>query len=148
MEEAGIKQERRRGRKAQRAEPGVRVSLGLKVTPDIKNALDAAAKKNGRTQSQEAEARLERSFYAESWERVIADINARSEVDRLKRQVEGIRQQIARFENMDRPPGARAFERRLIEFRIATLDEADEAVRGELAELLAKAATAGDEPAE
>jgi len=36
--------------------------LGLKVTPKIKNQLDAAAKLNGRTQSQEAEVRLENSF--------------------------------------------------------------------------------------
>lgn len=38
------------------------MSLGLKVTPEIKNSLDTAAKENGRTQSQEAEVRLERSF--------------------------------------------------------------------------------------
>lgn len=44
------------------AEHGQRRSLGLKVTPDIKNRLDAAAKANGRSQSQEAEARLEQSF--------------------------------------------------------------------------------------
>lgn len=39
-----------------------RVSLGLRVTPDVKRQLDAAADKNGRSQSQEAEFRLERSF--------------------------------------------------------------------------------------
>ena len=42
--------------------PGKRVSLGLKVTSDIKKRLDDAARASGRTQSQEAEARLERSF--------------------------------------------------------------------------------------
>jgi hypothetical protein len=52
----------RPGRKARAAQPGERVSLGLKVTPQIKNQLDAAAKQNGRTQSQEAETRLENSF--------------------------------------------------------------------------------------
>src|SRR5205823_2629042 len=99
--------------------------------------------------SQEAEARLERSFYAETWERVIADINARLDTDRVKREVRGIRQQIARFvETKDRPQAARAFERRLIEFRIATLDEADEATQRELAELLAEAAPERDDQAE
>jgi hypothetical protein len=38
------------------------MSLGLKVTSDIKARLDAAAQASGRTQSQEAEVRLERSF--------------------------------------------------------------------------------------
>jgi hypothetical protein len=52
----------KRGRKAQMANPGERVSLGLKVTPEIKNKLDHQAKRNGRTQSQEAESRLDRSF--------------------------------------------------------------------------------------
>lgn len=51
-----------RGRKALIAEPGKRVSLGLKVTSETKNKLDAAARANGRTQSQEAEYRLQKSF--------------------------------------------------------------------------------------
>jgi hypothetical protein len=38
------------------------MSLGLRVTRDIKLALDGAAKESGRSQSQEAEARLERTF--------------------------------------------------------------------------------------
>lgn len=50
------------GRKPTPANQGQRVSLGLKVVPEIKNQLDAAAKFNGRTQSQEAEVRLENSF--------------------------------------------------------------------------------------
>src|SRR5947209_4679163 len=52
----------RRGRKSHAAQPRARVSLGLKVTPGIKTKVDVAAKENGRTQSQEAEERLERSF--------------------------------------------------------------------------------------
>jgi hypothetical protein len=55
----------RPGRKPLPATQGKRASLGLKVTPKIKNQLDAAAKANGRTQSQEAEARLEHSFATE-----------------------------------------------------------------------------------
>jgi len=50
------------GRPTKRPTAGVRVSLGLKVTPQIKERLDGAARSNGRTQSQEAEVRLERSF--------------------------------------------------------------------------------------
>ena len=38
------------------------MSLGLKVTSDIKGRLENAARASGRTQSQEAEVRLERSF--------------------------------------------------------------------------------------
>ena len=56
---------KRTGRPLKPAETGKRVSLGLKVTSDIKQRLDAVAKLNGRTQSQEAEARLERTFQDE-----------------------------------------------------------------------------------
>jgi hypothetical protein len=45
--------------------PGERVPLGLRVTPDLKKSLDAAAGRSGRSQSQEAEFRLEQSFDAE-----------------------------------------------------------------------------------
>jgi len=41
---------------------GEKVSLGLKVTANIKRRLDRAARESGRTQSQEAESRIERSF--------------------------------------------------------------------------------------
>ena len=50
------------GRPTKTAKPGKRMSLGLKVTPQIKARLDNAARETGRTQSQEAELRLERSF--------------------------------------------------------------------------------------
>jgi hypothetical protein len=49
---------RRRGRPT----VGERVPLGLRVTPEMKRRLDAAAKQSGRSQSQEAEFRLEGSF--------------------------------------------------------------------------------------
>jgi hypothetical protein len=42
--------------------PGERVPLGLRVTPHLKDALDRAAAESGRSQSQEAEFRIERSF--------------------------------------------------------------------------------------
>jgi hypothetical protein len=42
--------------------PGERVSLGLRVTPEMKEALDRAAAQSGRSQSQEAEFRIERTF--------------------------------------------------------------------------------------
>jgi hypothetical protein len=57
---------RRTGRPTKPAKPGKRVSLGLKVTGEIKQRLDAAAQTSGRTQSQEAEVRLEQSFRDES----------------------------------------------------------------------------------
>jgi hypothetical protein len=53
---------KRIGRPPKPGRPGERISLGLKVTAQTKERLDREAKKNGRTQSQEAELRLERSF--------------------------------------------------------------------------------------
>ena len=41
---------------------GERVALSLRMTPALKRRLDAAAERGGRSQSQEAEFRLERSF--------------------------------------------------------------------------------------
>jgi hypothetical protein len=55
----------KRGRPYKPATPGQRSSLGLRVTAEIKDLLDSAAMKNGRTQSAEAEARLELTFRAE-----------------------------------------------------------------------------------
>lgn len=53
----------KKGRKAVRQpEPGERVPLGLRVTPQLKERLDSAAEHSGRSQSQEAELRLERTF--------------------------------------------------------------------------------------
>jgi hypothetical protein len=43
-----------------------RVSLKLKVTADLKAALEVSARVSGRSQSREAEFRLEQSFAAES----------------------------------------------------------------------------------
>jgi hypothetical protein len=54
--------QRKGGRPLRPAVPGARVSLGLKVTPEIKTKLDEATRITGRTQSAEAEARLEQSF--------------------------------------------------------------------------------------
>ena len=50
-----------------RIEPaeGERVQLSFRVTPELKRRLTAAADKSGRSQSQEAEFRLERSFWAD-----------------------------------------------------------------------------------
>jgi TraY domain len=54
---------RKGGRPRRRAPvPGERVSLGLRVTPEMKARLDAEARRSGRSQSQEAELRLEQSF--------------------------------------------------------------------------------------
>ena len=56
---------RKTGRPGREPEPGERVGLSLRVTPEMKRALDAAAESSGRSLSQEAEARLERSFQNE-----------------------------------------------------------------------------------
>jgi hypothetical protein len=52
----------RLGRPLKRPAAGRRFSLGLKVTAATKTRLDNAARASGRTQSQEAEVRIERSF--------------------------------------------------------------------------------------
>src|SRR4051794_5884686 len=56
----------RGGRPKRKLSPGERVPLGLRVQPEIKNELDSAAVKSGRSQSQEAEFRLEQSFRTQS----------------------------------------------------------------------------------
>src|SRR5262249_49795121 len=43
-------------------EPGERVQLSFRITPELKRRLDETADASGRSQSQEAEFRLERSF--------------------------------------------------------------------------------------
>jgi hypothetical protein len=53
---------KRMGRPTKAPKADERVSLGLRVTADIKRRLDEAAERSGRSQSQEAEFRLERSF--------------------------------------------------------------------------------------
>ena len=52
-----------RGRPKKGQEPGERVPLSLRVTPSTKEGLDRAAEENGRSRSQEAEMRLERSLH-------------------------------------------------------------------------------------
>src|SRR5262245_39246458 len=57
-----LEQKVRMGRPLRPAAEGERAPLGLKVPPKLKARLDEAARSNGRTQSMEAEARLELSF--------------------------------------------------------------------------------------
>lgn len=52
----------KRGRPSKAPPPGEKASLGLKVTASLKARLEESANESGRTQSQEAEYRLERSF--------------------------------------------------------------------------------------
>src|SRR4051794_34715099 len=56
----------RGGRPRREPGQGERVQLGLRVTPELKRKLDAAAEQSGRSQSQEAEYRLEGSFGREA----------------------------------------------------------------------------------
>lgn len=53
---------RRMGRKFKASRPGTTVSLGLKVAAETKARIEQAALASGRTQSQEATMRIERSF--------------------------------------------------------------------------------------
>ena len=54
---------KRAGRPQRQPEEGERVQLSFRITPELKRALMAAAEKSGRSQSQEAEFRLEKSFW-------------------------------------------------------------------------------------
>lgn len=60
------KEPKRIGRPMKPPPRGKRVSLGLKVTAEIKRRLDSAARASGRTQSQEAERRIEMSYTYEN----------------------------------------------------------------------------------
>ena len=57
-----VKSKKRIGRPTKKPKPGERVPLGLRVTPKMKERLEAAATKKGRSLSQEAEFRLEMSL--------------------------------------------------------------------------------------
>ena len=57
-----MKDRKRRGRPTKAPTPGERVPLSLRVTADLKRKIDSAHEMSGRSQSQEAEYRLERSF--------------------------------------------------------------------------------------
>jgi hypothetical protein len=61
-----MKGSEKRGRPTKPPVPGKRAALGLKVTAQVKRRLDEAAKSNGRTQSQEAELRIEQSFWLDA----------------------------------------------------------------------------------
>lgn len=56
---------KRMGRPTKPPKEGERVQLGLRVTPEMKRRLEAAATKRGRSLSQEAELRLEGSLAAD-----------------------------------------------------------------------------------
>jgi hypothetical protein len=58
--EVAVKVAKRRGRPFKEAILGQRAPLGLLVRAEIKQLIDERAKANGRTQSQEAEALIER----------------------------------------------------------------------------------------
>jgi predicted HicB family RNase H-like nuclease len=57
-----MEKRKRLGRPTKPPTSGERTPLGLRVAPEIKRKLEAAAMESGRSLSQEAELRLERSF--------------------------------------------------------------------------------------
>jgi uncharacterized protein (DUF1778 family) len=64
--EAELLRKKRLGRPTKSPIPGQRIRLGLRVKPELKTALSAAAKASGRSMSQEAELRLENSLKSDS----------------------------------------------------------------------------------
>lgn len=68
---------RKVGRPTKEPVEGERVMLGLRVTPDVKRKLDEAAKAQGRSQSQEAEMRLTKTFDQDQLLQEIREVKAR-----------------------------------------------------------------------
>lgn len=73
MDEAND-EKRRVGRPMKKPQEGKRIPLGLRVTPHLKMELYKEAKRTGRSVSQEAEIRLERSFEREQILEAIAAV--------------------------------------------------------------------------
>jgi hypothetical protein len=63
--------------------PGKRIMLGLRVAPDVKQELDAAATRSGRSQSQEAEIRLVASLQGDVLIRAMTSPQVRPVFDYL-----------------------------------------------------------------
>ena len=63
------------GRPIKPSRPGERAALGFRITADTKQKLVSAAEKSGRSQSQEAEFRLEQSFKNENLQSQIKALN-------------------------------------------------------------------------
>ena len=93
------------GRPKREPDPGERVKLGLRVTAEVKRNLDAAADANGRSQSQEAEFRLEQSFERDRLSEGISQLQATldaiaeflvlvSENSALRRRIEELKEQV------------------------------------------------------
>src|SRR5215203_3891641 len=70
---------RRIGRPPNSPEEGKRVSLGLKVTADVKRLIDAEARRNGTTQSQEAERLIERALQTDRLLRAVVQASEEEE---------------------------------------------------------------------
>ena len=68
------------GRPIKKPKRGKRISLGLKVTADTKRRIDLAARASGRTQSQEAEHRIELSY---ALERALDNFNSKQTLEKL-----------------------------------------------------------------
>jgi hypothetical protein len=83
----------RRGRPFKTPLPNQRVSLGLKVTAEVKQQIDAAARASGRTQSQEAELLIERAL---QYDRIFAI--ALSNDPTMRRFAEAMRTMVGKHE--------------------------------------------------
>jgi len=80
---------KRTGRPRRDPLPGERVPLGLRVTPQMKKMLEAAADASGRSQSQEAEHRLEMAFRDAPLEAMLSEILERLPPKRIVRRRRG-----------------------------------------------------------
>lgn len=89
-------EKKRIGRPVVEAAPGERAGLSLRVTAAIKTRLEEEAAKNGRSLSQEAELRLERSFNRDEAARLLEDLRA------FREEVREHFQQITSWEDLRR----------------------------------------------
>lgn len=89
-----------RGRKALPPTPGTRNSLGLKVTAETKHKLLEAARHSGRSMSQEAESRIERSFVDDEVIKRIGGLIADQVANMAEQQGRGLKELTDQLERM------------------------------------------------
>jgi hypothetical protein len=114
------------GRPKREPDPGERVKLGLRVTAEVKRKLDAAADANGRSQSQEAEFRLEQSFERDRLSGGISQLQAT--LDTIARFLElesDVRRAESKKRALESEKRALESEKRALEARAARRQKSD-----------------------
>jgi hypothetical protein len=99
---------KRIGRPMKEPAEGERISLGLKVTAEMKAKIDAVAKESGRTQSQEVERLIERALH---YDMMLAAMNTTVE-EIVNGNVKAAMHKVGYVEERGRRDGRKAFVER------------------------------------